>query len=88
MSNPILWHHGDMKSTQIWVFKSAIEEKYNVRLSSYEDLRRWSITNLACFWSEVWDFTGMKASVPFTKVNKRVSDLPVRMKLTEPDVRF
>ena len=66
-----LWEHKDPKSTQIWEFKSRIEQKYNLSLQDYEALRQWSIANIGEFWSEVWHFTGIKAGRPFEKVSSR-----------------
>lgn len=63
-----LWEHKDPKSTQTWAFKSRIEQKYNLSLQDYEALRQWSIANIGAFWSEVWHFTQVKASEPFSKV--------------------
>lgn len=65
---PKLWAHSDPKSTQMWHFKSLIEEKYKVQFADYEALRQWSIDNIADFWAEVWHYTRIRASEPFTKV--------------------
>lgn len=53
----------------MYKFKTLVEKKYNVKLDGYEALRQWSITNVAQFWEEVWHFTGIKASTPYTKVS-------------------
>lgn len=66
--NPILWTHKNPASTRMWAFKTLIEAKYNLSLPDYEALWKWSITELDAFWSEVWHFTGVRASQPFTKV--------------------
>ena len=63
-----LWAHRDPQSTQTWDFKSLIEKKYKVQFKDYEALRQWSIQNLSAFWSEVWEYTGVKASIPYSEV--------------------
>ena len=63
-----LWEHPNARSTRTFKFKELIERKYNVDLNSYEDLRKWSIAHLSSFWGEVWYFTGIRASVPFSRV--------------------
>lgn len=63
-----LWEHSDPTSTRTFEFKRLIETKYNTKLQTYENLRLWSINNLNPFWEEVWHFTGIKASTPFSKV--------------------
>ena len=65
---PVLWRHKDPQSTQLWAFKSLIEQKHAVQFDDYEALRQWSIANLDAFWAEVWRFTGVRASKPFTEV--------------------
>jgi acetoacetyl-CoA synthetase len=43
--------------------------------STYEDLRRWSIENIAEFWQAVWDFAAIEATTPA----RNVVDDPKRM---------
>ena len=67
-----LWMHSNPTRTRTHEFKTRIESKYHQKLVTYEDLRQWSISNVNRFWEEVWDFTGVKASEPFTKVSNHV----------------
>ncbi len=69
-----LWMHSHPTRTRIYEFKTRIERKYNQQLLTYDHLRQWSISNINQFWEEVWDFTGIKASQPFTKVPIEVHD--------------
>ncbi|KAL9072138.1 MAG: hypothetical protein Q9161_003759 [Pseudevernia consocians] len=62
-----LWMHSHPTRTRTYQFKTRIERKFNQQLLTYEELRQWSILNINRFWEEVWDFTGIKASKPFTK---------------------
>ena len=41
-------------------FKRLINHKYGLDLDHYEDLHKWSVDNIGEFWSEVWDFVGVK----------------------------
>lgn len=52
----------------MYEFKTLVEKKYHVKLNGYEALRQWSINHIAQFWEEIWHFTGIRASTPFTKV--------------------
>jgi acetoacetyl-CoA synthetase len=36
--------------------------------ASYEELRRWSVTDLDGFWSAVWDFFGVESAQPYERV--------------------
>ena len=78
-----LWRPKRPESTRTWEFKGLIEKKYGVKLDDYEALRQWSIDHLNIFWSEVWHFTGVKASQPFTKVGPSFNIV-----LLESDVPF
>ncbi len=64
----MLWKHPDPESTQMYQFKTLIEEKYSVKLPEYDDLRQWSLDNLNRFWEEVWRFTHILALKPDFKV--------------------
>lgn len=64
----LLWQHKDATKTRMYEFKILIETKYNVKFETYEHLRQWSIDNLSKFWGQVWDFTHVRASTPFTEV--------------------
>ncbi|KAL8694459.1 MAG: hypothetical protein Q9218_000871 [Villophora microphyllina] len=63
----LLWQHNDPTSTRMYKFKQLIQHKHGGHLIDYETLRQWSVQNLNAFWSEVWDFTGIVASQPFSK---------------------
>ncbi len=49
-------------------FMQDISQKYNVKLEGYEELYQWSIENIAEFWAEVWNFTGIVSSKGFDEV--------------------
>ena len=66
-SHKMLWKHTDPTSTRMFQFKRLIENKYKLEFREYEDLRQWSIANIGKFWEEVWHFTGIRASSPFTE---------------------
>jgi hypothetical protein len=57
-----LWTHPAPETTQMWLFKLMVEDKYKVKLSNYQELYNWSIENIADFWREVALFTGLHAS--------------------------
>ncbi|KAK3375293.1 hypothetical protein B0H63DRAFT_274779 [Podospora didyma] len=63
-----LWRHGSPKSTQMWKFLHHVNTKYQLSLSDYPSLYKWSVENVAPFWEEVWHFAGIKASKPFDQV--------------------
>jgi acetoacetyl-CoA synthetase len=63
-----LWEHADPQSTKMYEFLELVNKKHGLELKTYDNLHRWSIDNVAKFWEEVWDFTGMVADKRFSKV--------------------
>jgi acetoacetyl-CoA synthetase len=49
-------------------FLESANASCGLSLSDYADLYRWSVTDLSAFWARVWDFAGVRASVPFNAV--------------------
>ncbi|KAK4047329.1 hypothetical protein OIV83_005507 [Microbotryomycetes sp. JL201] len=62
MSNPmqasgkLLWTPKNVEHTQMFKFQQHIAQKYSVQLDNYESLQKWSTTNIAQFWQEVWSW--------------------------------
>jgi acetoacetyl-CoA synthetase len=44
------------------------EQRTGRRFADYDELWRWSIHDLEEFWTTVWEFFGVRASVPYTRV--------------------
>ena len=70
ISNPVIWKPSDerIKSSQMFKFVKAINNKYNQDLISFADLHSWSINNKSDFWSCIWDFfdiIGSKGNTPY-----------------------
>jgi len=82
-----LWRHSAPQSTRMYQFEELLTKKYNIPFKDYESLRQWSISNLALFWKEVWQFTGIRASQAFAEVFADTSFIPDLSLLTTP-VRF
>ncbi len=70
ISNPVIWKPSDkrIKSSKIFKFVKEINYKYNLDLTSFNDLHSWSVNNKSDFWSSIWDFfeiIGSKGNVPY-----------------------
>ena len=65
-----LWTHPDPESTRMAEFMRGVNQKYGLKLKSYDDLYRWSIDDIGSFWGEVWDFTGITASKHYDEVRQ------------------
>ena len=53
---------------EITRFLRWLESKRNLKFATYEDLWRWSVTDLAGFWGALWEYFAIEASVPYDKV--------------------
>jgi hypothetical protein len=67
-----LWEHSNPESTPMYKFMQDLNKKYQLDLRGYDDLYKWSIDNIAKFWGEIWEETGVKASKPFVSVNTAI----------------
>ena len=70
MINKILWNPSIslIENSNISEFKNIINQKYKINLIDYSDLYQWSINNSCDFWSEIWQYTKVIYSIPYTKV--------------------
>ncbi|KAK9239352.1 hypothetical protein V1525DRAFT_356378 [Lipomyces kononenkoae] len=69
LENPVeLWRYSEPKKTEAWHFLELINNKYGTELKNYQELYQWSIDNISAFWAEVWHFTHVVSSHPYTSV--------------------
>lgn len=64
----LLWRHPAPHNTQMWQFLQRVNAEYDKHLTTYQDLHRWSIECTSEFWSEVWDYCGVRHSQPYEEV--------------------
>lgn len=72
-----LWRHSNPNSTQLHDFMTRVNKKYGKNFQTYQQLYRWSIDDISDFWSEIWQYVGVRASKPYEKVG----DFPVPIPL-------
>jgi acetoacetyl-CoA synthetase len=53
----------EMARFMVWV-----NERHGLDLHSYEELWRWSVSELESFWAGIWEFCGVRASQPYERV--------------------
>jgi acetoacetyl-CoA synthetase len=56
------------ETTEIGRYVTWLERERGLSFGSYDELQRWSVDDLAGFWSSIWDFSGVKARAPYTAV--------------------
>ncbi|KAF1921553.1 acetoacetyl-CoA synthetase-like protein [Ampelomyces quisqualis] len=61
LGSKLLWKHPSPRSTPMHKYLRAVNHTYNLHLSTYQELHRWSIENIDMFWQSVWNFVGVRA---------------------------
>ena len=51
-----IWIPENYKSSNLYQFEFFISKKYNISFSEYDELHKWSITNLEKFWESITEF--------------------------------
>ena len=74
----LLWEPSEdrIRQTNMYRFMQSVNEKYNCRFSSYDELYQWSIDNLEDFWAEMWNFADIKASRPYDQIIDDPAGMP------------
>ncbi|HVA30230.1 MAG TPA: acetoacetate--CoA ligase [Gaiellaceae bacterium] len=53
-------------TTEVGRYLAWLERERGLAFGRYEDLWRWSVDDLAGFWSSIWEFFAVKAHAPYT----------------------
>ncbi|MBM7644433.1 acetoacetyl-CoA synthetase [Scopulibacillus daqui] len=66
----LLWEPPEdaIKQSAMVRYMNWLKENRGYQFSSYDELWQWSVTHLEDFWSSIWYFFDVKASVPYTTV--------------------
>lgn len=64
-----LWRPSSPEKTQIYDFMTKVNKKYGLSLNNYNALWKWSVSEPAQFWEEIWQYTCIKAHEPYKKVS-------------------
>ena len=70
MIGDILWTpRADWRdTTEVGRLMHWLRENRGVELADYDELWRWSVTDLEGFWGGLWDFYGIRARTPYERV--------------------
>jgi acetoacetyl-CoA synthetase len=62
-----------IKSSNLTKYYEFLRNEYELTLSDYSDLHKWSVTEIETFWESIWKFSGIIYSNPYERVlDKRV----------------
>ncbi len=56
------------RGARITAYTEWLERQRGLRFSGYDDLWRWSVTDLEAFWASIWDYFDIKAAAPYQRV--------------------
>ncbi|NCG18662.1 MAG: acetoacetate--CoA ligase [Rhodobacterales bacterium] len=70
MTEVALWTPSadQIQAANLTRFIQAANVRFGLSLQNYDDLWRWSVTELADFWALLWDFAKIRGHQPFTQV--------------------
>ncbi len=61
----------DTSTPQIRLYQNWLRDNLGLTFDTYEDLWRWSVTDLEAFWQSLWDYEEMVSPTPHTRVLSR-----------------
>ncbi len=56
------------ETTEVGRYLVWLERERGLAFDGYEQLQRWSVSDLTAFWSSIWEFFEVKAHAPYTAV--------------------
>ncbi len=57
-----------MERTNLRRYMTWLEQQCGLAFQSYQELWRWSVTDLDAFWESIWQYFEIEASRPYTRV--------------------
>ncbi|KAI1429566.1 hypothetical protein F5Y12DRAFT_796480 [Xylaria sp. FL1777] len=74
-----LWEHPSPKSTQLWDFMQLINRKYQLNLTTFQDIYQFSVGRSSEFYDEVFKFGNLIYSGSYSRVvdeSKTIDSIP------------
>ncbi|MCD4735420.1 MAG: acetoacetate--CoA ligase, partial [Bacteroidales bacterium] len=70
MENTILWKPSNqrIRESEMSRFIQIICNRYGLNRYDYQNFHKWSTTNIADFWKEIWEYCGIKYSSGYSRV--------------------
>ena len=77
MINKKLWSPSNslIENSNIFEFQKNINNKYNLSISNYLELHKWSVDNIDSFWKEVWAYSQVIYSKSYTDIIKHGNNI-------------
>src|SRR3989337_3351481 len=65
-----------IESTNMVQFVEYGNRRFGKTFRTYDDLYRWSVTEIPTFWDAMWNFGEVIASTPYKKVVDDIAKMP------------
>jgi acetoacetyl-CoA synthetase len=67
---PVLWTPGEARVERATITRYArwLAETRGVETGGYDELWRWSVSDVEAFWTSIWEFFDVQASAPYEHV--------------------
>ena len=74
----LLWQptQEQIEQSNMYRYMQVVNQRYDQRFESYDDLYRWSVEAIPDFWASIWDFMAVRASQPYDRVLDDVTKMP------------
>ena len=62
-----------IKNSNFTKYYAFLRKEYNLSFHNYQELHKWSITEIETFWESIWKFSEINHSKPYKKIlDKRI----------------
>lgn len=75
-------------NSNIYKFMQSVNNRYDLSMTSYEQLHQWSIENIADFWQHFWQYADVQCSNTFDEVLDDPNKMPYAKWFTGAALNF
>ena len=75
-------------NSNIYKFMQSVNNRYDLSMTSYEQLHQWSIENIADFWQHFWQYADVQCSNTFDEVLDDPNKMPYAKWFTGATLNF
>jgi acetoacetyl-CoA synthetase len=86
----LLWKPTQQKITNsnMYKFMQSVNNRYDLQMTSYEQLHQWSIENIADFWQHFWQYADIQCSNTFDEILDDPNKMPYAKWFTGATLNF
>ena len=79
----LLWKPTEQQiiNSNMYKFMQSVNNRYDLRMTSYDQLYQWSIENIADFWQHFWQYADVQCSNTCDEVLDDPNKMPYALSL-------